>query len=256
MKIIHLSHTYHPSEGGVQSFFKNVSEILVSKYGDDVTVVTTDSMYGPERKIFKKSGEPEEIINGVKVLRFSFRRWHIKPLNILFRILKRLKIKVPEQLILQGYGPNSKAMRRYLMQVEADVFCGSSTNYLYMRLPLWRKCKFAFFGSTHLYDDESIQSLYPTQIRAIKASTVYLANTNYEKKRIEKLGVDPHKIYVLGVGVNMKDFKMQPSGIADYRQQLGLDKHAVLVGYVGRIERTKNVKVLVEAFELVARKIF
>ena len=69
MKIVHVSHLYHPSAGGVQFWFKNVSERLVKDYGDDVTVVTTNSMYGPERDIFKKIEPAEETINGVKIIR-------------------------------------------------------------------------------------------------------------------------------------------------------------------------------------------
>src|SRR3954467_15049647 len=105
MKIVHLTHSYHPSEGGVQFFFKNVSERLVRDHSDDVTVVTTDSIYGPERPIFKKAGPHKETINGVKVIRFSFRRWHIKPFRFLSKVFKKLSIKMPEWAVLKAYGP-------------------------------------------------------------------------------------------------------------------------------------------------------
>jgi glycosyltransferase involved in cell wall biosynthesis len=50
----------------------------------------------------------------------------------------------------------------------------------------------------------------------------------------------------------MQDFVVKEEDIKSYRSKLNLKEDDVLVGYVGRIERTKNVKVLVESFEKVA----
>src|ERR1700712_5504237 len=115
MKIVHISHLYHPSAGGVQSFFKNISERLVKDYGDDVTVVTTNSYYGPERKIFKKVELAEEVVNGVKVIRFPYKRSHIKPYAFLYKVLAKLSIKKAEWMFLRSYGPLSSTMKSYLM---------------------------------------------------------------------------------------------------------------------------------------------
>ena len=164
MKIVHLSHAYHPSEGGVQFFFKNVSERLVKDYGDDVTVVTTNSIYGPERKIYKNAGPHNEVINGVKVIRFPYSRWHIKPISFLNKAFKKIGLSLPESVKLKAYGPYSKSMKNFLMNVEADAFCGSSINYYFMQLPLWRKCNFFYYGSIHLDEDEQKTSFIPKAI--------------------------------------------------------------------------------------------
>jgi len=134
MKILHVSHCFHPSTGGVQWFFKNVSERLVKDFGDDVTVVTTNSYYGPEKLNFKKIEPACENINGVKVVRFPFTRWHIKPLQLTIKILKRLYVPVPKQLSATLHGPISSSMKKYLLQSDADVVGASSSNYLFMRL--------------------------------------------------------------------------------------------------------------------------
>jgi glycosyltransferase involved in cell wall biosynthesis len=248
MKIVHISHLYHPSQGGVQFFFKNVSERLVKDYGDEVTLVTSDSMYGPHEKLFKKAGPAKETINGVEVLRFPFRRWHIEPYIFLTKVLRKLSIKMPEWMVLQRYGPYSKKMQHYLINVDADVFCGSSVNYYYMQLPLWRKCKFFFYGSIHLDNDESKHALYPTQLKSINSSTLYLANTEYEKYRLEKLGVNATKIFILGTGVNMNDLIAADKGVYTFKEKIGIPGGALVIGYVGRIERTKNVLLLIKSF--------
>ena len=41
MKILHVVHGYPPSVGGSQYLVKNLSEQLVSRYRDKVTVFTT-----------------------------------------------------------------------------------------------------------------------------------------------------------------------------------------------------------------------
>lgn len=256
MKIVHVSHLYHPSSGGVQFFFKNVSERLVKNYGDDVTVVTTNSYFGPERKIFKKIEPAREVINGVKVIRFPYRRWHIKPYAFIYKVLAKLSVKKPQSMVLMSNGPYSTAMKKYLMQVQADAICASSSNYYYMQLPLWRKCNFFYHGSIHLEEDETKTSLYPKQVASMNASTLYLANTRYEKKRMEKLGVMSEKIFVLGAGVETTPFtSVDEDEVKQYKKELEIPEDGLLVGYAGRIEPTKNVITLIKAFEKVAAQL-
>ncbi|GEO09938.1 glycosyltransferase family 4 protein [Segetibacter aerophilus] len=253
MKIVHISHLYHPSVGGVQTFFKNISERLVKDYGDDVSVVTTNSYYGPERKIFKKIEPSEEVINGVKVIRFPYQRVHIKPYGFMYKVFAKLSIAKPGRMVLQSNGPYSRQMKKYLMQVEADAFCASSSPYYYMQLPLWRKCNFFYYGSIHLEKDESKTVLYPAQLASMNASKLYLANTAYEKKQLEKLGVIGKKIFVLGTGVDMEPFtSVLEKEVRAYRLKLGVPEDGLLLAYVGRVEPTKNVITLIKAFEEIA----
>jgi glycosyltransferase involved in cell wall biosynthesis len=252
MKIVHISHLYHPSEGGVQSFFKNISERLVNNYGDDVTLVTSDSIYGPERKIYKNAGPKHEVINGVKVIRFSYRKWHIKPYAYLSKIFRRLCVRMPEAWTLKAHGPYSKDMIDYLTTVEADAFCASSVNYYFMQLPLWRKCNFYYYGSVHFNENEKKSPLLPTQLKSVKSSTLYLANTAYEKYRLEKLGVNPSKVFILGTGVDINDFEVEDKEVQTLKVKLGLPSGALVVGYIGRIERQKNVQLLIKSFALIA----
>jgi glycosyltransferase involved in cell wall biosynthesis len=255
MKIVHISHLYHPSQGGVQFFFKNISERLVKDYGDDVTMVTTNSYFGPERKLFKKIDPEEEFVNGVRVIRFPYRRWHIYLYSFLFKVMAKLSVKKPEWMVLEANGPYSLPMKRFLMNIEADAFCGSSSNYYYMQLPLWRRCNFFYYGSIHLNEDPNKTTLYPTQVASMNASTLYLANTAYEKERLERLGVQKGKVFVLGTGVDMKPFCGVSSGdVQAFRQEQSIPCHKIVVGYVGRIERSKNVLVVIKAFAALATK--
>ncbi|WP_207493425.1 glycosyltransferase family 4 protein [Aridibaculum aurantiacum] len=248
MKIIHVTHCYYPSKGGVQWFYKNVSERLVNDYGDDVTVVTTDSMYGPERSLYKKIEPAEEIINGVKVLRFPYKRWHIPYYRLLIKALSKLSLPVPGILRKRLYGPLSKSMKQYLLTANADVVCAGSSNYYYMQLPIWRQLHFIYFGSIHFSEQHASDVLTKTQRASIQASSLYLANTAYEKQRLIQEGIAAHKIKVIGVGVDDKVFEVDQQQVYDYRAALGIAPGAIVIAYVGRIEKPKNVKLLIDAF--------
>ena len=253
MKIVHISHLYHPSMGGVQTFFKNISERLVKDYGDDVTVVTANSYFGPERRLFKEIEQREEIINGVKVIRFTYWRWHLKPYNFIFRLFKRYHIKTPDWLRLQANGPFSPAMKKYLINAKADAYCGSPSNFWFMQLPLWMKCNFFYYGSIHFSEKESKDVLLKSQVKAINASTFYLANTHFEIERLVRLGVQREKIFVLGTGVDINQFQnVSKESINDYKRQLGIPVNGEVIGYAGRIELPKNILVLIKAFERIA----
>ncbi len=248
MKIIHVTHCYHPSKGGVQWFFKNVSERLVKDYGDEVTVVTTNSMWGPERLKFEKIRPASEEINGVKVLRFAYIRWHIKPLRMFIKAMHKLSIKVPESLVAKLYGPLSAGMKQFLMQTDADAICASSSNYYYMQLPVWKACNFFYFGSIHLNDHQKQPVLTAVQKKSIKASKLYIANTIFEKQQLVEAGIQASKINVIGVGVDEQSFNVDPDKLQVYRKGLLADSDSIVVGYVGRIEATKSVKILLDAF--------
>ncbi len=250
MKIVHISHLYYPSAGGVQTYFKNVSERLVRDYGDDVTVATTDSYFGPEKSFFKKIAPSHETINGVKVIRFSYRRWHIKPLKLVVRILRKLGLAVPEEVIMQLNGPCSTSMRNYLTNVEADAFFASSSNYYFMQLPIWRKCNFFYFASIHLDEEIEKTHLLKKQVECMNASTLYIANTHFEQERMIQFGVDPEKLFVLGCGVEISDFEMRDKTVSQqFKSEIGIPEGALVAGYIGRIEKTKNVHLIIEAFE-------
>jgi glycosyltransferase involved in cell wall biosynthesis len=252
MKIVHVSHLYHPSEGGVQFWFKNVSERLVKHYGDDVTLVTTDSFYGPERTLYKKVEPAQETINGVKVIRFPYQRWHLKGYYLFFKVLAKCKLPFPEKMLLRAYGPYSPAMNRYLKRVNADAICAGSAVYYYMQLPLWKKCNFFYFGSIHLTDNTKSKTLTNIQYRSIMASTLYFANTTYEKNKLVKAGIPHEKIMVLGVGVDADAFNAEPCKVAEFKKELDIPEDAVTIAYAGRIEKTKNILTLIRSFEKLA----
>ena len=73
MKILHVVHAYPPSLGGSQALTARLSEQLVARYGDSVSVFTTvarniDSFWGGSNALLPAGVEQ---INGVTVRRFG-----------------------------------------------------------------------------------------------------------------------------------------------------------------------------------------
>jgi len=255
MKILHVLQNYHPSIGGTQWLFQNISERLVSDYGDEVTVFTTNSYYGPQRKQFKLIEERESMVNGVRVIRFPYIRRHYVFFSILYKILKKCSIKMPEVLLQKWYGPTSASLTKALIDGNYDVVCASSYFYSFMHYPLFRHKgeypkPFVFMGAMHLSENKKMDNIMVQTINAIKASEYYIANTTFEKGRLVEFGIQPSSIDVIGCGVDPLLFQYATgSGI---RQELGI-KGKTVIGYFGRHDKIKGIDIVLKAFERVAK---
>jgi glycosyltransferase involved in cell wall biosynthesis len=247
MKILHVVHTYHPSKGGTQLLFKEISERLVKNYGDEVIVCTTDSFYGPEKKFYKPIGIPGENINGVIVKRFSFFRFHLEIIRKLNKVINLLGIKTPESFNRYVHGPLSPAMEKFISDFDGDVICASAYNYLFMTYPLNAKSNkpFVFMGAVHFKEDTSFNPIGPRLLKSIKNSAFYIANTVFEKGRLTGMGVIADKIKVVGCGVDPDAFVSKISS-DDFRRKYSIGKGQI-VGYVGRHQPSKGIALLIDA---------
>lgn len=255
MKLLFVVHNYYPSMGGTQIFFQKLAENCVNRFGFDVQVFTTDSYFGPDRNIYKKIQLAEENINGVKVKRFPFRRWHRKP----FRLLQILHIRLlgnhSQFLANRLSGPWSPVLEKEMANTDADMIIGSSSGYMYMRYPLKNDKKklkpFIFQGAKHFNEKSSAPPFNDAVLAAIKKSSCYLSNTVYEKKRLVEMGVDPHKIEVLGSAVEPKQFNALDH--FKFRRNKQIPSNDFLIGCVGRIHQKKDIDVLIKAIPAICK---
>jgi glycosyltransferase involved in cell wall biosynthesis len=252
LKVLHILQNYEPSKGGTQFLFKNVSEILVQEYKDEVTVFTTNSEYDPSSNDFLKIDNRKESINGVNVVRFSFNR-SLRPfLKLVKRSLRFLFNFYSNFLDLLIVGPNSISLFYNLLFYKGDVICGSSSAYSFMSYPTIKilgikKIPFVFMGAIHFDNEETIQ-LNPYIVKRINQSQKYIANTNFEKKCLISLGVNEKKINVIGCGVSLEKFGKTSKMKA--REFLNLPNDSFVIGYVGRFAYNKGIGTLIEAFDL------
>jgi glycosyltransferase involved in cell wall biosynthesis len=235
--------------GGTQLLFKSISEKLHHNYGDEVTVVTTNSLYDPGSIAFEEL-KPSEKISGIDVQRFSFNRRKQKVLRLVKKVFVKAGFSIPASLNQLMRVPYSKKMKSYIDNCHADVVCASSAHYLYMdyatyRMKLDNPKPFVFMGALH-FDDDSKTDIPDWVIENIKQADLYIANTAYEKSRLVMLGIPKENIRVVGCGVDIAGYQLFNK--LKSRTDLNLPQDAHVIGYVGRFAASKDVILLIDAF--------
>ena len=252
MNVLHVTQNYAPSIGGTQHTIKKVSEYLSQKYQDNVTVYTTNSYYGPNRKKYKKIKLPVEIINSVFVRRFRFLKMHKPLIRFIYKIIYYFfKVPFPEFFKEILSGPVSFSMFRHIIFYNADIICASSIHFLFADYPLWRKYltnpkPFVLYGSIHIQEGNAISKSY---LKRIQSCDYYIANTNFEKKYIESLGIDPTKVEVIGTATDILEYDRKENTIEVLRNKYGYTSNEFVIIYVGRQELYKGLDVLIKAYD-------
>lgn len=251
MKILHVVQGYTPAIGGTERVIQKVSENLVARHGDDVTVYTTTA-YNLE--LFWRRDQPElpageTTINGVRVHRFRvFNR-----LNGLRRLLAgggyRLNLPYNDWLRALYNGPLMPGMTRRIANSGADVIAASSFPLLHMHYAQWgaRRAErpIVFFGGIHPADEFGFKR--PMIYRAIQRADAYIAYTPFERDYlVAKKGIPAEKISIAGVGVDLEPFA-QASG-RTLRERLGWGD-APVVAFVGQQVPHKGLDMVLAAMQ-------
>lgn len=251
MKILHLVHNYYPSPGGPQYTMKHLSEKMIAYYGDEVKVLTSNSVYGPHHELYEKISPAFEVIDNVKIFRMPFRRWHFGLITFAGKVYGKLTGKaLPLDIRKLKYGFDSPALIRYLNSSDADVVMGTTSINNFTEYPAWRfkkgKAKpFVLYGAIHIHNDGEIGE---TELMKINAADCYIANTQYEKDQLVLKGVDDEKIKVIGTGIDVNEYEVDENKINDFKQKYKIKDDDIVIGYVGSIKSGKGVDILVEAF--------
>jgi glycosyltransferase involved in cell wall biosynthesis len=230
---------------------KHVSEKLVEYYKDEVEVVTTNSMYGPEASIYKKIEPAVENINQVAIKRMPFARWHYPIIDFAGKVYGKIfKKYLPYSITKFRWGIDSSAMNKYLEESTAEVIMATTIIYNFSDYPTWRFKKknpkpFVLYGAIHLHN--SLDANHPFIQRA-KACDCYIANTDFEKDELVNYGVDKSKIVSIGTGIALEDYTVEASEVLSFKKKYLIKETDVVIGYIGRLVKGKGVAILINAF--------
>jgi glycosyltransferase involved in cell wall biosynthesis len=241
MKILHLIHNYYPSAGGAQLVFQKLSEGFTSRFGDEVTVLTTNAVRSPSFAVNEFLPTGDEVVNGVLVRRFPYWRKSGAVLKQVLRVARRAGLPFREYIEPLRTGPISPAMYMAARNTDADVVAAVGFPFLQMYYGLGAgRPPVVLFGALHLHTDH----IPPPVLHAIHRSQGYVAFTQYEKDVLVRNNVESDRVHVVGLGVDVDRFARADASAIRSRYGLG---DALVVGFIGRQARYKGVDVLVKA---------
>lgn len=252
MKILHVVQGYPPAMGGTEEAFAHLSDRLVSQFGDDVTVFTTNC-YGGDA--FNRFGLPgmqagKELINGVRVRRFKVATW----LSWLFKVPQFLatKLNLPcSQYLKTLYqGPLVIGLGRAIRQSDADLVVASSFPLLHMytALKAARQAQKPVILVGGLHPGDHLSFDRPMIYDTMQKADACIAYTSYEAEYLKARGIPAEKVFVIPLGVDPQNTSQLSK--EDIRRSLGLPD-GPLVGFIGQISAHKGVDLLIRAMQLV-----
>ena len=252
MKILHVTQGYSPAIGGTELLIQRVSEELVRQNQDQVMVFTTncygaDAFHSPWLPVMPVG---EEVLNGVDIHRFSVERWQSFGYHALSRGMRLVGIPVTEGLRVMAEGPLISGFTEKLTSQKCDLIAASSFPLKHMfdaleaAQRIGRPC--VLHGGIHPQDTWSFDRSMID--RAIKAATLYIANTRYEADYVIYRGADPGRVTVIGVGVDPAAF--QKADGTQIRDRYGWGKDPV-VGFIGQFAPHKGADTLLQAMKIV-----
>ncbi len=233
---------------------QNLSEQLVRRYNDQVTVFTTTA--AKNCVVFWVPGEPTlppglEQINGITVRRFAIfnRLEHVR--HYLSRLADWARLPYNDWLRALFNGPLIFNMRREIARFQADVIAASSFPFLHMHYALGGGRRsgtpVVLHGALHTTDRWGFDR--PMIYRAIQQAQGYIANSEFERQYLVERGIDPAKITTIGVGVELEQFTAADG--SHMRAALGWQNEPV-IAFVGQLAyRRKGIPHLVAAMRQV-----
>jgi glycosyltransferase involved in cell wall biosynthesis len=249
MKILHVVQGYTPAIGGTEFLIQKISERLVQRYGDEVTVFTTTA--AKNCAVFWLQSEPTlpagtEAINGVTVRRFPIfnRLGHVRHQLTKFADWARLPFNDWFRAFFNG--PIIFRMTEEIARFKADVVGASSFPFLHMHYALngskRNRKPVALIGALHPTDAWSFDR--PMIYQAIHRADAYIAYTDFERTYLIGRGIPSTKITTIGAGVDPDQFA-GADGQA-LRDTYGWGNDPVLA-FVGQLNKRKGVHHLLAA---------
>lgn len=255
MRILHVTHNYHPVIGGAELMIKHISESLV-KRGHQVTVLTSNA---PSNEAYVNSriktlASGVEIINGVVVKRLPILQLPLPIQTLLGGIMIafwRGNLLCNDLIRILWNGPYIQGLYRQMIEAEADLIVAIPLPFLhiYRASSAARKkgIPLVVIPCSHPLDAFAFEN--PRHYQLLRSSQAVIANTSYEKEYLISMGVPGEKIHVAGEGVHPEDFDEGAPG--DFRRKYGIGDHEKVILFVGRKAEGKGLRALLTAMQSV-----
>lgn len=263
MNLLHASATYWPFIGGAETYLRVVSERLVHD-GHNVTVATTDAgeveAFWNPRKIHLE--RQTDLHNGVAVCRARIHHTLLSPLS--FYVYRRAAVELSNlpgsRFLLHSTAHLMPWVPGYSQLLEQlpgpfDLVHGVNIALEWPLIAAWRFARrnaLPFVATPFVHTGEP-GSRYvirnytmPHQLEALRDAGAVVVQTETERDCLARFGVDPHKLHVLGMGVDLA--ACDGGDRARFRARHALDRpDEPVVLFMGVLTKDKGVIHLVEA---------
>ncbi|MAT96717.1 MAG: hypothetical protein CL608_06195 [Anaerolineaceae bacterium] len=248
MKILHVVQGYHPVVGGSEWLVKNLSEQLVARYQDEVTVFTPAA--SKPVYFWRNEGGPlpvgTEQINGVTVRRLPLFRGLRLVRMLLAHGFHRFRLPYHDWARTIQVGPLMFGLPKAIANSGAEIVFATAFPFMHMYYAVAGARRagvpVVLLGAIHTADKWGYdrQMMY----NAIAQADAYIAHTSFERDHLMAKGIAAEKIYVIGAGVSIEQISGGNGRLIRERYHLG-DIPVLLV--LGRQSELKRLDTVIEA---------
>jgi glycosyltransferase involved in cell wall biosynthesis len=205
-RLVFVAQTYFPAIDGTAVLVQRLAEQFAAS-GDEVHVITTNA-FGPAgfrtRTGQRTNAAPVEDIAGVSVHRLSTFWWLSSASRPVQAVASRLRLPFAERIGDMYIGPLMRGFRRTLDELAPTAVYASCFPYWHMhQLVKWghnRGVPVVLHGAIHPEDHWSFDR--SSIARSCSQAAAYAANTAYEARYVEGLGVPGDRVTVVGIGID------------------------------------------------------
>jgi len=257
MRVLHVSHMYHPSVGGNQVQNQGLSETLAG-WGEEVAVFTTNALLPKQLTQRDKTFSPLptcETINKVMVRRFMpyyrLRRVFVRSSGVVSRGARQVGARCFGDRVdlLRSRGPLVPQMVRAIRQHRPDVIQAHggypATTYFSHVASRRYGIPLVIRPTTHVAQG---WHRHPCQLEMYGMADRLIVSTDFERRVLVEQGVPAEKMVLIGNGMDPRRFLEADGSAFRKRHHIGAAK---VVAFVGRKTAGKGAEHLIEAMELV-----
>jgi glycosyltransferase involved in cell wall biosynthesis len=255
IKLLFVTHLFHPAIGGVEIHIKHLSAGLV-KPGYQVNVLTTDAystaafFLGDKRRIDKR----HETIDGVEVRRLGFRTFGFRVLRRLCILACRVKYPFNSWIRFLSFGPRNRRFIDKIIAHNPDVIYAAPlpnlTVYYAYKAAKRLKKPLVIIPSYHIFDPCCFYN--KIFFKMMREADIVMAHSPMEKDYLAKEGsIDPDKIIILPP-FPLKEQQLGPvmKDKTEIRMRYGIREKFVVL-YLGQHGPHKNISPVLEGMKYV-----
>jgi glycosyltransferase involved in cell wall biosynthesis len=256
MKICHIVPIYLPGVlPGCSKYVHDISKNLAER-GHLLTVLTANATTGRgwvDPAFGRYSPKTEEMISGVRVKRLKT-RW---PVTLTMYILTKiagplLPHSIRNIVSLLSVGPYLSNLKKEFRMEGYEIIHVTAFPFALIWL-VWKTCEALKkpFICTPLIHFEDPSHKNPLLWKALKDATAVIACSNYEREGMMSMGINPSKIHLIPMGINLEEWK-NPDGDR-FRRKYRLEEKKIIL-FAGTKNYNKGAIHLLQAVEKIRGK--